>query len=430
MTRPKKPYCTQTIGDHQLQPESLAMGYGYDPYLSEGAIKPPIFQTSTFVFKSAEHGAAYFRKSRGQSLPGDMADPGLAYTRINNPNLELLEDRLTLFDGGEDALAFSSGMGAITTALMAFAAPGSVFVYSSPLYGPTEMFLKDFLPKFGIKSISFPADASADEVRGIFDQARKMGEVKVIYTETPANPTNAIVDLDLCVSLADELAKNQEIRPVVMSDNTMQGPIGQTPLTTSGLDLVLYSVTKYIGGHSDLIAGAAIGSADVIAKIRSLRTVFGTVPDPHTCWLVMRSLETLKLRVNEAAKNARICAEFLRDHPKVAQVRYLGFLDDDPVKKEIFDRTCLAPGSTFSFDVKGGQDAAFCVLNNLKMIKLAVSLGGTESLMCHPGSTTHSGVPAELRKAQGYTDGLIRFSVGIENSDDLLVDLGQALDTI
>ncbi len=430
MNKPLKPYCKKTIGNHQLRPESLAMSYGYDPHLSEGSIKPPVFQTSTFAFKSAEHGAAYFRKSRGQSLAGDMNDPGLAYTRINNPNLEVLEDRLTLFDGGEDALAFSSGMGAITTALLTFAAPGSVFVYSSPLYGPTEMFLKDFLPKFGIKSVSFPADAPADEVRDVFVKAGKMGEIAVIYTETPANPTNAIVDLDLCVTLAEEAANNQSTKPIVMSDNTMQGPMGQTPLITSGLDLVLYSVTKYIGGHSDLIAGAAVGSSDVIARIRSLRTVFGTVPDPHTCWLILRSLETLKLRVNEAAKNARLCAEFLRDHPKVANVRYLGFLDDQPAKKEIFDRTCLAPGSTFSFDIDGDQQAAFRMLNNLKLIKLAVSLGGTESLMCHPGSTTHSGVPEELRKAQGYTDGLIRFSVGIEHPEDLIVDLKQALEAV
>lgn len=430
MSKQDKPYHKRSIGDHILQPESLVMSYGYDPQMSEGSIKPPIFQTSTFAFKSAEHGAAYFRKSRGQSLESDMADPGLAYTRINNPNLEILEDRLTLFDGGEDALAFSSGMGAITTALLAFAEPGKVYVYSSPLYGPTEMFLKDFLPKFGVKSISFPADATAQQVRETFKKASSMGEVAVVYVETPANPTNAIVDLDLCVTMANELGKTQPLRPVVMSDNTMQGPMGQTPLITSGLDLVLYSVTKYIGGHSDLIAGAAVGSADVIAKVRSLRTVFGTVPSPDTCWLILRSLETLKLRVNEAAKNAAICAKFLRDHPKVVQVRYLGFLDDDPVKKEIFERTCLTPGSTFAFDVKGGQDAAFKMLNNLRLIKLAVSLGGTESLMCHPGSTTHSGVPKELRIAQGYTDGLIRFSVGIENPDDLLADLKQALEAV
>ena len=428
MSKPDKPYRKRKIGKHDLHPESLVMGYGYDPQLSEGAIKPPIFQTSTFAFRSAEHGAAYFRLARGKAEPGDMEDPGLAYTRINNPNLEVLEDRLTLYDGAEDALAFASGMGAITTALMAYAQPGKVFVYSSPLYGPTEMFLQDFLPRFGVKSVSFMADASDEEVRAAFAKAAEMGEVACVYAETPSNPTIALVDLDLCVSLANELGEKQGTRPVVMVDNTLLGPIGQTPITTNGVDLVLYSLTKYVGGHSDLIAGAVLGSSDYIAKVRAMRAVFGAVPDPHTCWLLMRSLETVKLRMKAAADNARICADFLRDHPKVEKVRYLGHLEDDPVKKDRFARMSQSPGSTFSFDLKGGQEAAFRMLNALKLIKLAVSLGGTESLMCHPGSTTHSGVPLAIREAQGYTPGLVRFSVGIENPDDLIVDLKQALD--
>ncbi len=430
MSKSEKPYRKRKIGNHTLKPESLVMGYGHDPHLSEGAIKPPIFQTSTFAFRSAEHGAAYFRLSRGKAEPGDMEDPGLAYTRINNPNLEVLEDRLTLYDGAEDALAFASGMGAITTALMAFADPGKVFIYSSPLYGPSEMFLQNFLPRFGVKSISFMADASDDEVRAVFKEAASMGEVACVYTETPANPTIALVDLDLCVTLANELEETQGTKPVVMVDNTLLGPLGQTPIITNGVDLLLYSLTKYIGGHSDLIAGAALGSSQYIAQIRAMRTVFGAVPDPHTCWLLMRSLETVKLRMVAAADNAKICADFLRDHPKVDKVRYLGHLDDDPVKKERFSRMGQSPGSTFSFDLKGGQEAAFKMLNVLQMIKLAVSLGGTESLMCHPGSTTHSGVPEDIREAQGYTPGLVRFSVGIESADDLLVDLEQALGAI
>ena len=428
MSKPDKPYRKRKIGNHALHPESLVMGYGYDPQLSEGAIKPPIFQTSTFAFRSAEHGAAYFRLARGKAKPGDMEDPGLAYTRINNPNLEVLEDRLTLYDGAEDALAFASGMGAITTALMAYAQPGKVFVYSSPLYGPTEMFLQDFLPRFGVKSVSFMADASDEEVREAFARAADLGEVACVYTETPANPTIALVDLDLCVSLANDLGQAQGTRPVVMVDNTLLGPLGQTPIITNGVDLVLYSLTKYVGGHSDLIAGAVLGSSEYIARVRAMRAVFGAVPDPHTCWLLMRSLETVKLRMQAAADNARICADFLRDHPKVAKVRYLGHLEDEPVKKDRFERMSSSAGSTFSFDLKGGQEAAFKMLNALQMIKLAVSLGGTESLMCHPGSTTHSGVPLATREAQGYTPGLVRFSVGIENPDDLLVDLKQALD--
>lgn len=406
------------------------MGYGYDPALSQGAIKPPVFQTSTFVFESAEHGAAYFRKSRGQSLPGDMEDPGLAYSRINGPNLEMLQDRLTLFDGGEDALAFSSGMAAITTTLLAFAEPGSVFIYSSPAYGPTEMFLQNFLPKYGIKTISFPADCPAAQVKETFAKAGDMGPVAVVYAETPANPTNAIVDLDLLVAEAQALGQSQASIPAVIVDNTMQGPICQTPITTSGVDMVVYSLTKYIGGHSDLIAGACIGRQDLIKRVYAMRTMLGGVPDPNTCVLLMRSLETVKLRMERASDNARKIAEFLRDHPKVERVRYLGFLDDDPVKKEIYERTAHRPGSTFAFDIKGGEAAAFRMLNNLKLIKLAVSLGGTESLICHPGSTTHSGVPLELRQAQGYTDGLVRISIGIEDADDLIVDLKQALNAV
>ena len=201
-----------------------------------------------------------------------------------------------------------------------------------------------------------------------------------------------------------------------MCDNTMMGPIGHVPLK-HGADLALYSLTKYIGGHSDLVAGAAIGNEDVIAKIRRVRNYLGTTLDAHTCWLVTRSLETVRLRMEKAFDNARICAEFLRDHPKIGKVMYPAFLEADDPQRKVYDEQCEAAGSTFSFDVKGGKDAAFRMLDNLQLIKLAVSLGGTESLMCHPGSTTHSGVDEEIRKRIGFTDGLIRFSVGIEAAE-------------
>ena len=183
-------------------------------------------------------------------------------------------------------------------------------------------------------------------------------------------------------------------------------------------------------GHSDLIAGAAIGSADVIKRVRSMRTAMGAVPDPHTCWLLLRSLETVKLRMEASFANAQACAEFLRDHPNVERVRYLGFLEDGSPQKDVYDRHCTAPGSTFSFDVVDGRDGAFRMLNKLMLVKLAVSLGGTESLICHPGSTTHSGVPRDLRLRIGFTPGLVRFSVGLENPDDLIADLEQALEAV
>ncbi|MCG8442119.1 MAG: PLP-dependent transferase, partial [Caulobacterales bacterium] len=187
-------------------------------------------------------------------------------------------------------------------------------------------------------------------------------------------------------------------------------------------------LSKCVGGHSDLVAGAAIGASDTIAKVRSMRTALGTVPDPHTCWLVLRSLETVKLRMERSFEIARACAEFLRDHPKVERVRYLGFIEDDSHERQIFNRHCTGAGSTFSFDVAGGQEGAFRMLNALKLIKLAVSLGGTESLICHPGSTTHSGVAPELRERLGFTPGLVRLSIGLEHPDDLIADLAQALD--
>jgi cystathionine gamma-synthase/methionine-gamma-lyase len=426
MSKPDRPYRKREIAGKALHPETLALGYGYDPHLSEGAIKPPIFQTSTFAFRSAEHGAAYFRAARGKQREGDIEDPGLAYSRINNPNLEVLEDRLTLYDGTEEALSFSSGMGAITTTLLAFLDRGEVIIHSTPIYGATETFIRNTLPRFGIKTVEFVAGAPENEVRAAFAAARELGEVQAIYAETPSNPMNTLVDLKLCTSLRDELAKTQKTRPVVMVDNTMLGPIGQTP-SRHGVDLTLYSLTKYVGGHSDLTAGGVMGPSDLIARIRALRMALGTTPDPHTCWLLLRSLETVKMRMERAFENAKACAEFLRSQPKVESVRYLGFLTPGTHDAEVFARQCTSAGSTFSFNVKGGDAAAFRLLDSLKIIKLAVSLGGTESLMCHPGSTTHSGVAPELQERLGFTPGLLRLSVGIEHPDDLIVDLEQAL---
>jgi methionine-gamma-lyase len=427
MSKPDRSYRKRTIGQHPLKPESLIMGYGYDPHLSEGAVKPPIFQTSTFAFRSAAEGAAYFRKASGKPLEGDSEDPGLAYSRINNPNLEVLEDRLTLFDGAEEALAFSSGMGAITTALLTFLDTGTSILHATPVYGATETFIRNTLPRFGVHTQDFFASANESEIWQAAEAAMQSGPVRVLYTETPTNPTNDMVDLALCARIADRIGEVQGgLRPVLMTDNTFLGPIGQTPIK-DGTDIVLYSLTKYVGGHSDLVAGAALGSSELMAKVRSLRTSMGTNPDPHTCWLLLRSLETVKIRMERAFQTAELCAAFLRDHPKVERVRYLGFREPGSILDEVYNRQCLGAGSTFSFDVKGGQESAYRMIDNLRLVKLAVSLGGTESLICHPGSTTHSGVPADLRERLGFTPGLLRISIGLEDPQDLIVDLEQAL---
>jgi len=425
MSKPDKSYRKREIAGHTLSPETQMMSYGYDPKLSEMSIKPPVFLTSTFAFATAEDGAAFFRVTLGQAEEGDPEAAGLMYSRFNNPNMEVLEDRLALYDGAEEAAVFSSGMAAISTTLMGLAHAGSVILQSTPLYGGTESLIRKFLPNYGIKSVDFFAGAHEDELRDAAEAAMAQGEVSVIYTETPTNPTNDLVDLAACQRIADMVAEKQGKRPWIVVDNTFLGPVGQAPIAL-GADVVIYSLTKYIGGHSDLIAGSASGSSAAMAQIRGLRGYLGTNLDPHTCWMLLRSLETVKIRMEAAANGARKVAEFLRDHPKVSRVRYLGFLEKGTRDGDVFHAQSTMAGSTFAFDLED-EKAAFRMLNALQVMKLAVSLGGTETLICHPGSTTHRGVAPELRKRQGFTDGLVRISVGIENPDDLIADLEQAL---
>jgi cystathionine gamma-synthase/methionine-gamma-lyase len=429
MAKPDKSYRKRKIGNHDLKPESLVMGYGFDPAMSEGSIKPPIFMTSTFAFKSARDGEVLFRQLAGKREEGDPEEADLIYTRFNNPNMEVLEDRLTLYDAGEDALVFSSGMGAITTALLACAGAGTTILHSSPLYGGTEVFMRTFMPDFGVTPFEMDAWATEELILAQARKAAAKGPLSVIFTESPANPTCALVDIRACARVAETIETETGHRPIIMCDNTMMGPIGHAPLK-HGADLALYSLTKYIGGHSDLVAGAAIGTEAAISKIRRVRNYLGTTLDAHTCWLVTRSLETVQLRMEKAFANARLCAEFLRDHSKIGKVMYPAFFEEGDPQKTVYDEQCQAAGSTFSFDVKGGKEAAFRLLDSLQLVKLAVSLGGTESLMCHPGSTTHSGVSEDIRKRIGFTDGLVRFSVGIEAAEDLIADLTQALEKV
>ncbi|HEX6940420.1 MAG TPA: cystathionine gamma-synthase family protein [Longimicrobiales bacterium] len=423
----KKSAGAPEIDGHRLHPESLMMSYGYDPRLSEGALKSPIFQTSTFVFESAEAGKAFFELAYGLREKRPAEEPGLIYSRINNPDLEILEDRLTLWDGAESALVFSSGMAAISTALLTFLRPGDVIVHSEPIYGGTEFLVHNILPQFGVKRVGFLANGEG-AFEDALDAARTQGRVGVIYIETPANPTNALVDIRRCAEAAAALETDGR-RPIVAVDNTFLGPLWQRPLQ-HGADLVLYSLTKYVAGHSDLIAGACLGSEALIAAVRGMRTILGTMADPWTGWLLMRSLETLKLRMTSQMKNARYVADFLAGHPKVASVQYLGFLPPDDPQYAIYERQCEAPGSTFSFEVRGGEAEAFRLLDALRLVKLAVSLGGTESLAEHPATMTHSDVPREAQARMGITPGMVRISVGIEHPDDIIADLRQALDKV
>ncbi|MET0180286.1 MAG: cystathionine gamma-synthase family protein [Novosphingobium sp.] len=427
--RKPKPRVAELAG-RKLKPASLMMGHGYDPRLSEGALKPPIFLTSTFAFESAAAGKRHFEGITGKR-PGGAE--GLVYSRFNGPNQEILEDRLAVWDEAEEALVFSSGMAAIATLLLAFASQNDVIVHSGPLYAATESYIAKTLARFGIGYVDFAAGATGDEIAAALEQgralaARQGGRLAMIYLESPANPTNALVDIQAVAAARDTAfaALPEEGRaPPIAIDNTFLGPLWQRPLR-HGADIVVYSLTKYVGGHSDLVAGALCGAARWMAPVRALRNTIGTICDPYTSWMLLRSLETVELRMTRAGENAgRVCA-FLAGHPKVERLGYLGVIAD-PRQQDIFDRHCTGAGSTFSLFLKGGEAESFAFLDGLRLAKLAVSLGGTETLASHPAAMTHLSVPDERKALLGITDNLVRVSIGIEDPDDLIADFNQAL---
>ena len=408
------------IGGRRLKPATLMMGHGYDPALSEGSLKPPVFLTSTFVFENAAAGKRHFEGVTGKRPGG--AD-GLVYSRFNGPNQEILEDRLSVWEDADDALSFSSGMSAIMTLLMTFVQPGDVVVHSGPLYAATETLIGRIFGRFGVRWLDFPAGATREEIEKVMEEARSMGRVPLIYLESPANPTNALVDVQAVAAARDALFGEE--KPPIAIDNTFLGPLWHHPLR-HGADLSVYSLTKYAGGHSDLVAGGITGSLDLINSIRMMRNTIGTITDPNTAWMLLRSLETLELRMTRAGENAAKVCEFLREHPKVESVGYLGFLTEGR-QADIYRRHCTGAGSTFSLYLKGGEAEAFAFLDALKIAHLAVSLGGTETLASAPAAMTHLSVPAERKQALGITDNLVRISIGVEDADDLIADFDQAL---
>lgn len=422
--RPMKKSPT-AIGNHQLSPETMMMGFGFDPALSEGSLKPPIFLTSTFVFDTAAHGKRFFEGITGKR-PGGAE--GLVYSRFNGPNQEILEARLKLWEEAEEALTFSSGMSAIATLLLTYARPGDVIVHSGPLYAATETLIAKILGQFGITWLDFPAGSTQDEIATVIEAAKAKGRVSLIYLESPANPTNALVDVE-AVKAARDAAFEGDARPPIAIDNTFLGPLWAKPLA-QGADVTVYSLTKYAGGHSDLVAGGLVGAKKFLDPIRMMRNTIGTICDPNTAWMLLRSLETLELRMSRAGENAaKVCA-FLKDHPKVESVGYLGFLEEGSRQADIYNRHCTGAGSTFSLYLKGGEKEAFAFLDNLTIAHLAVSLGGTETLASAPAAMTHLSVPDERKQALGITDNLVRISIGVENADDLIADFEHALQAV
>ena len=424
-TRKPKPAVTR-IGDRDLKPSTLMMGAGYDPVLSEGSLKPPIFLTSTFAFENAAAGKRHFEGITGKR-PGGAE--GLVYSRFNGPNQEILEARLSIWDGAEAALCFSSGMTAICVLMLACCGAGDVIVHSGPLYAASEGFVAKTLSRFGVTYVDFPAGASRQELGEVLSRAQALatdqgGKVAMIYLESPANPTNALVDVEAVRDARDAAFGENHAVPIAI-DNTFLGPLWARPLA-NGADIVVYSLTKYVGGHSDLVAGSVSGAKRWIEPVRMLRNTMGGIADPNTAWMLLRSLETVELRMDRAGQNAaKVCA-FLAQHPKIERLGYLGMIDD-PRQQDIFNRHCTGAGSTFSAFIRGGEAECFRFLDALTIAKLAVSLGGTETLASHPAGMTHLSVPQERKDALKIGDNLVRISIGVEDADDLIADFDQAL---
>ena len=423
-----KPYRRTQLDGRELHPSTQMMSYGYEPSMSEGAIKPPVFLTSTFAFRSAEEGADFFDVVAGRKpAPENGGAGGLVYSRFNHPNTEIVEDRLALVDGAETALVTSSGMAAISAVFLTLTRPGDAIVHYSPLYGGTETLLGKVLAGWGLKPVPFVDGLTEGALIYALEKAARSGPVKVLFLETPANPTNAMIDLAMARRVVDQWSEASGQRPVIVCDNTMLGPVFQRPIE-HGIDICVYSLTKYVGGHSDLVAGGITGSKELLKAIRLTRSAFGFQLDPHSSWMIARSMETLSIRMERAARSGSEVAGWLAENTIIpCKVLHPEHTDNDR-EKQVFGAQCSGPGSTFSFVVDDDRKLAFRILNELQLFKLAVSLGGTESLICHPASTTHSGVPESARDAAGVTEGLIRLSVGLEHPDDLIADLRQAFE--
>jgi methionine-gamma-lyase len=413
----------------RLHKETLAVGHGYDPASALGAAKPPLYLTSTFVYGSAQQAKDAHRVFFEGPSQGDTATGAHIYARLGHPNLDMVERRLAALDQAEAAAGFCSGMAAASTILLAHLRPGDVVLQSLPIYGGVDSLIGQVLSQFGVKAFHFADGLDAAAIRRAADKAAASGPVRLIWLETPANPTGAVVDIGAAVQIAGELAERQGFRPLVAVDNTFLGPFLQSPLAL-GADLCMTSLTKYCGGHSDLLAGGVSGRAELIGPLRTLRTWLGNPMDAHTAWLLLRSFETLHLRTARACDNALAVARFLAAHPKVAGVTFVGLAEPGSREHALMQRQALGSGSTFSFRIKGGEAAAFRLLDALELLRLAVSLGGSETLICHPASTTHYPIARDRLEEAGVTESTLRLSVGLEHPDDLVADLSQALEKV
>lgn len=403
----------------KVHPETSSVSEGFDPALSVMAVRPPIYPVSTYAFPSAAAAARWFEVMLGkaQAKPGEQI--GLVYARLNNPNAEMFEDALATIDkGARAAISFGSGMSAISTALLTLARPGSVILYQRPVYGGTDHVLHHLLSAWDVRAVAVGEDGWKAAL------ATHAKDASVVYLETPANPTLRMVDLDGIAALVRAAAPDRRV-PIVV-DNTFLGPVFQSPLL-HGADVAVYSATKFLGGHSDLVAGAITCADEELAgRLRHVRAFLGTICEPFTAWMLQRSMATLHLRMIKQSKNASKLLDVLKAHPAVERVHYPALLVGEQAR--IFQRQCTAPGSMIALELRGGREAAFRFLDALEIVRLAVSLGGVESLACHPRTTTASEMSEEDLAASGVTEGLVRLSIGVEYWRDLAADLERALD--
>lgn len=398
----------------ELQPESAMMSYGYDSFLSEGAVICPEFHSTTYSFKSAKEAEENFCQQSKEST--------LVYGRVNHPNAEIFEKRLALWEKAETCVSFSSGMAAIFAVCFEFLKPGDVLLYSEPLYGGTAYLFGEILSKqMDIKTLGFNNSNFKDKLS--LPTYTNGKDPSMIFIETPANPTNNLVDIEMCRRLSNFW------QPIIVVDNTLLGPVYQHPLK-HGADISVYSATKFISGHSDVIAGACVGSHKHLDRLRKLRMYLGSILNPDSASKLLRSLQTLELRMAKQIQNTNSVAQHLSMHSKVEKVYSLSMLDNKNKDFHIYRKQCSAPGAVISFDIKGSKQEAFKFLDSLNLFKLAVSLGSNESLAQHPFTMTHASLPLEDKNRFGITEKMIRLSIGIENERDLTFDINQALDKV
>jgi methionine-gamma-lyase len=405
-----------------VRPPTAVLTRGFDPRLSVGSARPAVFRSSTYVFSSPESAERAFAIALGQAQPREGENVDLIYARLSHPNAEILEDQIVPLEPGARASAvFNSGMAAISTLFFTFCPQGSNFVYTTPLYGGTYHLIHQLLHSLGVRGIPVHAGDTA----GIKKAIERTSNLRLVFIETPANPVLTMTD----IGAAAEQARQHPDSPLVVVDNTFMGPAFQHPLQRDA-DLVVYSATKYLSGFSDLLSGIILGKdLDLIAQLHGTRAILGNILQADECWMLDGRLPTVSLRMNRQSKNAQRIAETLALHAKIAKVHY-PTLFDDPEQVRIRDIQCKYSGAIFSIELKGGKRAAFDFLRNIQIAKNAVSLGGVESLVSHPATTTHSEMSDEDRESFGISDSLVRISVGIEDWRDLLHDFQQALDAV